>query len=203
VFEVLEYRGLLTYTPGSNTVAATMDLAQTGDLSNTLQGALAFVKNATNRFNELELQAGAWTNAAAQSLIYTNDSFLRDLVWPTNYYGFVEFDDGELNTAEADYWLWMLSIDDLNDSDHDGIPDFSDDPAPPARRPTLTLTRGPTNLWLNISGTVGRLHEIQGADSVPGTNWQTVLSLTPTNDPQAVSLPLPSTMEKYWRAQAQ
>jgi len=202
-FEVLEHKGPLSYTPGSNVVTGVLDLAQTGNPPNTLQGQFAFVKSPTNRFNELELQVGAWTNAAARMLTYTNNWFFRDPAWPTNYYGFVEFDDGDPNTTEPDYWLWMLSIDDLNDADDDSIPDFSDDPASPVRRPMLTLTLDATNLWLKISGEVGRLHEIQEADSVPSTNWQTVRSLTLTNDPQVVSLPLPSTMEKYWRARRQ
>jgi hypothetical protein len=199
-FEVLEYKGPLSYTPGSNTVVGAINLTQTGDTNSQIAGPLVFVKSATNRFNELELQQGVWTNASAQSLIYTNDTFWRDIEWPTNYYGFVEFDDGDPNTADADYYLWTLSIDDLNDADHDGIPDFSDDPAAPSRRPMLTLTRGSTNLWLSISGEVGRLYEVQEANSLPWTNWQTARSVTLTNDPQTVPLLLPSTLEKYWRA---
>ncbi|MBI3852275.1 MAG: hypothetical protein HY298_18630 [Verrucomicrobia bacterium] len=198
-FELIEYTGPLTYTPGSNAVSGSVNLTQTGNPANQFQGPVAFVKVATNRFNRLTLQAGGWTNAATQMLTFANDLFLRDLSLLTNYYGYVQFDDGDPNTADPDYWLWELSIDDVNDSDHDGIPDFSDDPVA-ARRPMLTLARGTTNLLLTISGDVGRLHEIQQVSTLTSTNWQLVSSITLTNDPQVVSLPLPSSAPSFLRA---
>ena len=200
-FELIEYAGPLSYIPGSNTVTGSVNLTQTGNPANQLQGPVQFVKSTTDRFNELTLQAGGWTNAAMQTLTFTDDLFLRDLSLLTNYYGFVDFDDGDPNTSDPDYYTWFLSIDDLNDVDHDGIPDFSDDPqASSGRRPLLTLARGATNLLLTISGDVGRLHEIQQVSTVTSTNWQLVASVTLTNDPQVVSLPLPSAGPAFWRA---
>src|SRR6185436_17337223 len=146
--------------PGSNTVPASLSLTNTNSMS-TLEGPLAFAKSPTNRFNQLTLQSALLTNASLQTLdLYTNTVFLRRTAQRTNYYGKVEFNDGDPNTFEEDFYTWMLSIDDLNDADLDGIPDFSDDPpgAAPPRRPQLVLTRGPTNLLLTISGDVGRLH---------------------------------------------
>ena len=66
---------------------------------------------------------------------------------------------------------------DPNDADHDGIPDFSDDPAAatPPRQPQLTLARGETNLWLAVSGDVGRVHRVQEATNLSSPSWQTVL----------------------------
>jgi len=203
-FELLEYKGPLSYTPGSNTVTGAIDLAQTGNPANTLQGPVAFVKSAANRFNLLTLQAGDWTNAALQILSFSTNRFDRDTPWPTNYYGHVDFLDGEPNTYETDYLAWMLSIDDPNDSDHDRIPDFSDDPVTaPARPPVLTLTYGATNLLLRISGDVGRPHQVQESTSLAATTWPTVLSVTLTNDPQVVTLPLPAGSPRFWRVQAQ
>jgi hypothetical protein len=77
-FELLEYTGPLSYTPGSNTVSGSIVLTQTGTPTNTLDGAVAFTKVATNRFNELILQPGAWTNASNQTLVYTNSFIRRD-----------------------------------------------------------------------------------------------------------------------------
>jgi len=196
-FELIEYTGPLSYTPGSNTVTGSVNLTQTGNAGNYFRGPIAFTKSPTDRFNLLQLQTGAWTNALSQSLSYTNNWFSRDLPWFTNYYGLVKFADGDPTTGGADYRYWVLSIDDLNDSDHDGIPNFSDDP----RRPVLTLTRGSTNLLLKISGDVGWPHDIQSVTNVASTNWQAVTSLTLTNDPQTVSLSIP-TGPKFWRARA-
>jgi hypothetical protein len=191
-FEIAEYTGNLAYAPGSNTVSGTVSLSQTGNAGNQFFGPLSFVKSSANRFNLLQLQAGVWTNALSQTLAFSTNAFYRDSTWPTNYYGYVEFNDG-------DYKLWTLSIDDPNDADHDGIPDFSDDPVPPARRPLLTLNLGTTNLMLFISGDVGRSHLIQTNASLASTNWQLAQSITLATDPQTVSLPFPTGIT-FWRA---
>ena len=202
-FDVLEYSGSLTYAAGSNTVSGTVDLAQTGDPATTLQGPVQFTKVSTDRFNTLTLQSSVWTNAYAQTLTYFASSCSRDPSWPTNYYGNLMFDDGDPNTPDADYYAWVLSIDDMNDADRDGIPDFSDDPFGPARPPLLALARDATNFWLTVSGEINHLHEIQESTNLLSTNWVPVMSFTLTNDPQTVSLPLPATGSRFWRVQAQ
>src|SRR6266704_2348417 len=186
MFELIEYTGPLTYTPGSNTVSGSVNLTQTGNTNNHMQGPLQFVKVSTNRFNRLTLQAGAWTNDAMQTLSFTNDPYFRDPPWLTNYFGYVDFNDWDPNTFDSDYVTWVLSIDDTNDFNHNGIPDFSDDP--PARRPLLSLKVTSTNLLLTIHVDVGHPHQVQESLVLPATNWQTVASVTLTNDPQSVSL---------------
>ena len=205
VFELLEYTGPLLYTPGSNVVTGSLNLVQTGDPTGQMQGPFEFVKVQTNRFNLLILQAGSWTNSATQSLTYTNELFSRAPPWTTNYFGLVQFADGNPSTPAPDYLVWALSIDDTNDANHNGIPDFSDDPAagaPPPPAPVLALSWGSSNLLVSISGAIGHLHELQQAPSLPATNWQTVVSVTLTNSPQVISLPYPATTTAFWRAVA-
>ena len=126
--------------------------------------------------------------------------FLRDLALKTNYYGFLVFEDGDPNTSGTDYLYWFLSIDDVNDSDGDGIPDFSDDPGSgTVQPPTVLLSLGNTNLSFSISSTVGRTVEIQEITSLSETNWATVNSFVPTNDPQVVPLLRPTEGTKFWR----
>ncbi len=203
-FGLIEYTGPLSYTPGSTDVTGAADLVQTGNPAGLLRGPVRFVKSATNHFNQLALQPGVWTNGASQLFVFHNnlDFIQRDLTRQTNYHGYVDLEDGDLNTGEPDYVTWYLSIDDVNDYDHDGIPDFSDDPLLP-RPPMLTLKRGATDLLLTIGGDIGRLHQVQEVGALSSTNWLTVLSVTLTNDPQTVSLPLPSVSTKYWRVRAQ
>lgn len=204
-FELIEYAGPLTYTPGASNVTGTVNLTQTGDPTSQFTGPIEFIKSPTNRFNELNLQHSVWTNASSQTFPISNDidSFLRDSALKTNYYGFLDFDDGDPNTPDADYYSWYLSIDDLNDVNGNGIPDFSDDVGSVnARPPLLTLALGGTNLSLSISGTVGRTHEVQQTTSLSQTNWNTVSSITLTNDPQAVPLPIPTNASSFWRVRA-
>ena len=181
-------------------VSATVNLAQTGKPANTLQGPIVFDKSVTDRFNTLTNQPGVWTNAVSQTLTFDNEVFTRDPAWPTNYVGYVFFADGAPNTAAPDYRLWVLSIDDTNDSNANGIPDFSDDPAVVLpRAPQLSLALGPTNLLLTISGDVGHVNQIVESTSLALPHWTTNQSLTITTDPQTVSLPLPATATKFWR----
>jgi len=196
-FEVLEYTGTITYTPGSNAVNGSVNLTNATD---QLQGAVSFTKSSGNPHEQLTLAGGGWTNAALQTLAYATRTFNRDLFLLTNYYGGIFFDDGDLNTGAADYRTWELSIDDLNDADHDGIPDFSDEPQTSPRRPGLSLTKTSTNLWLTISGDVGRLHHVLESTNLATGNWKTNLSVTLTNDPQTVSMPLPTSPVRLWRA---
>ena len=166
-FEVIEYTGPLTYAPGSNSVSANINLTQTGNSASTLQGPIVFDKSVTDRFNTLTNRPGIWTNAAIQTLDFDQEVFTRDVNWPTNYAGYVFFADGDPNTADPDYQLWVLSIDDTNDANANGIPDFSDDPVgvTPPRPPQLALSQGATNLWLAISGDVGHTNLIQEISS--------------------------------------
>ena len=108
------------------------------------------------------------------------------------------------STASPDYQLWVLSINDTNDANANGIPDFSDNPASvtPPRAPHLSLALGSTNLLLTVSGTVGHTNQIQQISSLASTNWQIAQSFLQTNDPQVVSLPLPSGSPKFWRVVA-
>jgi hypothetical protein len=203
-FELIEYSGPLLFTPSSNTVSGSVNLVKTGDSTSQLQGPVQFVKVSTNRFNRLILQPGGWTNATAQVLTYTNGLFQRDLPWTTNYYGFVQFDDGDPSTAAPDYLNWVLSIDDTNDANHNGIPDFSDDPqgVTPPHAPNLSVTLSSTNVLISITGDIGHTHDIQQSFLLPATNWQTVASVTLTKSPQTVPIPSPPGPAAFWRAVA-
>lgn len=199
-FTLLEYTGPLTYTPGSNTVSAAVNLSQTGNSSSTLRGPIIFVKSASDPFNTLTNQPGTWTNASSQTLSFDSEVFTRGIpTWPTNYAGYVFFADGDPTTTAQDYQLWVLSINDTNDANTNGIPDFSDVPyAAPPRAPRLTLSRGSTNLLLKIDGDVGHTNQIQEIASLALTNWVTTLTFLQTTNPQAVSLPLPAGTS-FWR----
>lgn len=204
-FELLEYKGPLSYMPSKTNVNGSATLVQTGNASSTFNGAVHFVKSSTDRFNELTLQPGTWTNEVPLPVSYTTHLFSRDLRWPTNYYGYLEFADNTTPGAFYPYGLWLLSIDDLNDVNHNGIPDFSDDPAGAGlpRQPRIELLPGTTNLVLTVHGDTGHVHEIQALSDLGTTNWQGVVSVTLTNDPQAVSLARPLGGLTLWRVRAQ
>ncbi len=197
-FELVEpFAGTLTYTAGSNSVAGTISLAQNGQASGPLTGPLALQKSETDRFNLLTLAGGDLTN---QTDVFTfgDCQLTRDPGHPTVY-------QGSLQNPGGAYRSWRLSIVDTNDVNANGIPDFSDDPAivTPPRRPALSLSHAQTHLVLRVSGDVGRPHLVQEAASLNATTWSTVQSLTLTNDPQFLTLPLPTASPTFWRVGAQ
>ena len=204
-FELIEYKGSLSYTPASTNVGGNLSLTQTGNTGSVFAGKVQFVKSAGDRFNELRLLSGVWTNETQEALTYTTHLFSRDARWPTNYYGYLEFTDTNNPGAFYPYGVWMLSIDDLNDSNRNSIPDFSDDPAAGVlpRQPMIELLASATNLALTLHGDLGHVHEIQALSDLSTNNWQTAASVTLTNDPQIVLLPLPAGRTTFWRVKAQ
>ncbi|HWQ92071.1 MAG TPA: hypothetical protein VN673_10395 [Clostridia bacterium] len=201
-FEILEYSGPITYTPGSNSVSAYVDFTQTGNTSKKWKGPLTFQKSAENKFNEMTVQPSVWTNAAAQTFNLTNHLFFRETSWPNNYAGYIEFDDDGTAGSFYAWGLWVLSITDTNDANGNGVPDFTDDPAPPLpRRPQLAIARNQNSLALTIAGDIGHVHRVFQADSLT-SGWQEVSSVTLTTDPQTVTVPVPASA-RFWRVQAQ
>jgi hypothetical protein len=203
-FSILEYTGTLSYTPGSNAVSGTANLVQTGAPANTWQGPIAFTKVDSDRFNSLTNDPGIWTKAGGASCSFTNHYFFRNPAYPTNYAGYIEFDDDNYRSSMYPYAIWVLSITDTNDANHNGIPDFSDDPTvvTPPRRPLISLARTSTNLLFTIRGDTNHVHQIQQVPVVTTSTWQNVTSLTLTTDPQVIPVALPST-KTFYRVVAQ
>ncbi len=200
-FELLEYTGSLTYTPTTNLVSGDLLLTRTGSPSETLAGSFNLVPGATNRYNQLRLLAGTLTNALAQTLPFEEGEIDRDELLQTNYFGYVFFPDGEPGTATPDYQVWVISIDDPNDTDADGVPDLSDDPASSTSGLRLGLARSGDGLLLSLSGPIGRTYDLQEAEALTGS-WTSRASITLTNSPQSMALPRPGTATRFWRARA-
>lgn len=199
-FELLEFTGNLDYTPSTNIVTGTLKLAKTGQAANTLSGAAALTRAATNRFNQVLLLPGSLVGSDGQVLLYSGVGLERDEMSRTNYFGYFDVTDGDPKTVTTDYLDWVLSIDDPNDSNHNGIPDLTDDAvATGPRRPALSLTRASNQLLLNISGDVGITYDVETLPSLGATVWARGLSVTLTNDPQVVVLPWPSVATQFWR----
>jgi len=200
-FQILEYSGPLVYTPGTNTVSGTVNLVQTNNPTAMMIGPVTFAKSTTDPFNELTLKAGVWTNEMEQAVFYANDLYSRDSRWPTNYYGYLDLIDPGNPTGFYPYGTWLFSLDDLNYANHNGIPDFSDNPSGTSspRVPQVEAALSETNLVLTLHGDVGFVSDIQTVTDLASTNWQTFLSVGITNDPQTLSLPMPAGNTGFWR----
>lgn len=201
-FEILEYSGLLSYAPSISKVNATISLTNVQDNSATITGPAILAKVPTNGLIELHLASGHWTNAAGQSLAHVL-SYLEP--FPTNrshYSGYVAFVDFDRNTPADDYFDWVLTIVDLNDSDKDGIPDLSDDPGtPPAQRPRLSLEidRARETMLFRITGQTGRHAILESNEFLGSTNWTTLNTVQLTNELHLLQMPLPASNKMFYR----
>jgi hypothetical protein len=199
-FEVLEYTGSLFYTAGKTTVSNRFALLQTGSPDQQFTGKFVLTKDGVDRYNKLQLPSGTWTNTTLGGLTVLETDIARDSRWPTNYYGFIDFEDGDPRTTAADYLYWTISIDDLNDSNKNGVPDFSDDPT--IRAPRLAITLTGDSLKLQIEGETGRTLQLQETSAPAIEPWKTVDNLILTNDLQVISIPRPQE-NRFWRVVAQ
>lgn len=196
-FELSRYTGQIAYTPGSNTVSGTITLVKDGTPATWWSGPVTITKSPTNRFNQLTLAAGTWTNQSS-AFGFGDTELTRDPAYPTLYQGSIQAPGG------GSQFLKLL-ITDSNDVNSNGIPDFSDDLAVvnPPRRPTLALSLTKSNLLLRVSGDTGRTNVIQQATTPSASTWTNALSLMITNDPQIIALPWPAANSRFWRVRVE
>jgi len=191
-YEILEFAGTLTYSTAQTNVIGSIVL------TNALRKLSGKVDLAKINPNLLGLRAGSWTNETGQTLTYFNSEELDR--FGSDYVDFFVFKDGDLATGVDDYALWLLRINDPNDANRNGIPDLSDVPVP--RAPQLAVTRSDQQLLLSVSGVIGKRHDIERVSALGGTNWTVAVSLTLTNDPQTVAVPVPANGNAFWRVRA-
>jgi hypothetical protein len=201
-FDLLEYRGEISYLTGRTNVNGTINIAQTGAEYNVFQGPVTFVKTSPNNYIYVTLRAGAWTDAYSQTFSFTSGNFTRAPLLSNFYVGELAFADGDPSTPERDYAFWRLVIADFNDFDHDGVPDFGDD-TPLPHQPVLALSAESGYLLLNIRGDVGHVHHVLEATSPSALSWTINSSFVITNVPQTIVLPYPDEVSKFWRVMAE
>jgi hypothetical protein len=202
-FEILEWTGKISYAAAESGVNATVHWSQTDSPDITVDGSFSFTRNSINVFDVLDVEEGVWTNLATMAeYSFFPTTLYRETDWPTNYYGWVDFVDGTPSSSENDYFSWMLSIDDSNDSDKDGIPDFSDDPFIQPLAPSLRITPQKGGFQLSISGESGRTYIVENCPTL-GAGWTAATNVVMTNQAQSVQLPLPQGSTAFWRLKVQ
>lgn len=200
-FELLEYAGMLEYETTENGATGTLNLSQTGNESATLTGEIVLAKTGDMPTEELLVQSGSLLNESAQTLTFEPafDSLVRDGM---NYSGLLSIDDGYPATSTADYFYWVLSIDDSNDADGDGIPDLSDDAVVinPPQPPELEITLTETTVIITIHGEAGREYDLETSDSAQPGSWTFQQSVPLELDSAPVEFDRPDAGMRFWRA---
>jgi hypothetical protein len=200
-FKILEYSGPLTYTRTPTNATGSVQLAQSCNQGKTMSGPIVFINSTDVPKNQLTLNAGAWKDEANRALSYSAAVYTRDAQWPTNYYGYFNFRDPDHPSEFCPYGIWLLSIDDLNDFDHNGIPNLSDvlSSRPPPSAPKLRISVQDQELRLTVFNGAGYVHELQTTTELAPANWRASFSVDVTNDPQSITLPKATGAATYWR----
>lgn len=191
-FEIQEFRGVLPYQIEGTDAVASVTLTQADNESRTWSGRLVFQRN---NIDQLALQSGALTNELEEALDYLESPEI--FRFGSTYADFFIFRDGDLSTSVEDYDFWWLRIDDPNDTNGNGIPDFSDTPSQ-AVSPLLDLRRDGDKLLLSITGQIGQTYDLEHSEVIVPANWSVLDRITLTNNPQVTEIALPSG-PSFWR----
>lgn len=198
-FEILEWTGKISYVAAESGVSATVHWSQTDSPDITVDGSFLLTRNSTNAFDELDVEDGVWTNMTTMAeYSFFPTTLYRESTAPTNYYGWIDFVDGSPTSSEDDYFSWILSIDDANDSDKDGVPDFSDDPFTQPLAPSLKIAPAKGGFQLSVTGENGRTYVVESCPTL-GAGWTPATNVLMTNQSQSVLLPLPQGQTLFWR----
>ena len=200
VFEIYQYLGTLSYTPTTTGVLATVQVDRLGG-NGSLRGPFPLVR--TDIF-DLDYPAGTWTNSDNARLNFISSTDLgvnlAKGALPTYYNGLIDFAEGMPALGpDSGYETWYLDLFDLNDANHNKIPDLAEPPIDLAP-PSLALALGPTNLNLFLGAHLGQTVYIDLSPTLERKNWSTLLTIPVTNAIQRLALPFPKTERAFFRA---
>lgn len=203
VFELLEYRGTLTYQVDGTNVHSTVTLTRRG-AEGSLTGPFELHRVNTT---ELSFDATAWAKETGTTIHWYSSTDIDYNIYRggmrTNYFGVLATEDGMPETAATEeYMLFEINIFDANDNDGDRIADLSDEPAPP-KPPTLGIRLDGNQLKLRITAEAGRRVFIDHASSLPFKDWATLPPVTLATSTQELELEWPAVSPTFWRARVE
>lgn len=210
-FEIIQYKGTLSYTNKPTGIAASVKLLRLGlpvGQSNQITGPISMIR--TND-NELGFTSGTWHysgTAGSGALPFESSEDISTPVARTpihgGYEGLIPFDNGVPtipSNGQGQYLLWWLDIFDDNDANHNGIPDLSDVPPGGTVTPQLKLDLANNQLNLTVTASAGQTITLFQATDLSNPVWKTNQTVTLTGTSRVIILPPPSGASSYFRAQ--
>jgi len=199
-FEILEYRGTLTYQVDGADVHSTMALTRQG-AEGSLTGPFELHRI---DLNELRFDAAAWTKESGAIIHWYSSTDMEYNLYRggmgTNYFSVLATEDGMPETAATqEYMIYEIHIYDGNDSDGDKIADLSDETAPP-KPPALAIRTEGQKLKLLVTGEAGRRVYVDQTSTLPFADWATLPPITLTGPTQEIEVEVPAVSPAFWRA---
>jgi hypothetical protein len=173
VYNILTYQGSVTYTRGStNTMAITAKVLSQPDV--TLAGSTSYTITNSDQISypSFTIRSNSGTTYQVRAGMLSRSGNV--------YRGNFSLADGLPQTSWADFTEYVLAISDTNDSDGNGIPDFSDTTAAPPviiTQPRATSATVGQSVSLSVVATGATSYQWtkDGAD-IPGAT-SAILSL--------------------------
>lgn len=192
-FEVLHYRGTLSYTPaavGTTRVEARVQLPRLGGTGQFAGPMPLIVRDARTleRVNTHWLAAGAVdVEVLGSREVDGVDLFLDRIANRPWYAGSLFLLDGQPATPFQDEFdAWDVFVVDLNDANANGIPDISDPQPLVPTSPTLSLS-GPLGAFrLTVTGEAGRTIRVERIPSLSSPAWTLIRSGTLSGVPEVI-----------------
>ncbi len=192
-FEVLHYRGSLTYTPaapGTTRVEAQVQLPRLGG-NGQFAGPMPLIvrdSGTLERVNTHWIGSGAVDfEVLGSKEVEGLELFLDRIANRPWYAGSLFLLDGQPATPFQDEFdLWDVFVVDPNDANANGIPDLSDpQPAAPTS-PTVSLSGPPGALRLTVTGEAGRTIRVEWSPTLSPSVWSLIRSGTLSSAPEVI-----------------
>lgn len=198
-FELWEYRGTLQYEAAESSVSFSLQAERTESPPARWEGHGSLVRAPSEPQNHLVLLPGSWTNQTGEAWSFSTNHLFRMEHSPATYAAFFDFADGDPATTEPDYFTWAWSVHDPNDSDQDGIPDLSDDPAEAQPSLRLWIRRHGETLEIGVEGPPGAGCRLLTTTHLAEGPWEEILAVTLTNSTQLLLRRVPDEANRFWR----
>jgi hypothetical protein len=192
-FEVLHYRGPLTYTPaavGTTRVEAQVQLQRLGGQGQFTGPMPLIIRDARTleRANTHWIASGAIDYEVLGSKEVDGVELFLDRIANRPWYaGSLFLLDGQPATPFQDEFdLWDVFVVDPNDANANGIPDLSDPQPVEPTLPTASISGPPGALRLTVRGEAGRTIRVEWSPTLSPPVWSLVRSGTLSSAPEVI-----------------
>ena len=194
-FEVLHYRGSLTYTPaavGTTRVEARVQLERlgakgrwTGPMPLIVRDARTLERLNTHWLDDQQKEYEVLGSKEVEGV----ELFLDRIASRPWYAGSLFLLDGQPATPFQDEFdVWDVFVVDPNDANANGIPDLSDPQPVAPTLPTASISGPPGALRLTVRGEAGRTIQVEWSPTLSPPVWSLVRSGTLSTGPEVIPI---------------
>ena len=191
---IFQYSGEFTYDRSGNSLVGTLAMTNIITAEDTFTGPLTIqVVNP----NTLNFTATTWDASLGTDFTVEAEEF--DGRVRTNYFSNWLLADGYLQTSDADYVDWFMTINSA-DANGNGVPDLVEGGGTPSERPSLAIRKTAAGYEITITGTSEKTYWLESTGQVSTTtSWPDHQVVTMTSTTQVITVPANNTSNQFFR----